>query len=272
MIGELYLVPSPIGNLKDVSPRVMETLLKVDFIACEDTRNTSKLLNLLGIKDKKCFSCHEHNEKTSSNFIVKEILNGKNVAYLSDAGYPCISDPGAILTIEAIKNDIKVVPLNGASAFLSALIASGLDSEHFFFYGFLKSKESERVNELKSLKNLPYTLLFYESPHRIKETLKDIYEVFGDRKIVVARELSKLHEEFIRTTLKEINASTTELIGELVLVVEKASISDNRYSDNELIEKVNLLMKNGLSKKDAITSISLLLNVPKNEIKKITIN
>ena len=137
MSGVLYLVPSPIGNLKDVSPRVMDTLLNVDYIACEDTRNTQKLLNLIGINKKSCVSCHEHNEKEVSVSIVNDLVKGKNIAYLSDAGYPCISDPGYLLTLEAIKNNIQIVPLSGASAFLSALIASGLNTEHFFFYGFL---------------------------------------------------------------------------------------------------------------------------------------
>jgi 16S rRNA (cytidine1402-2'-O)-methyltransferase len=271
MSGILYLVPSPIGNLNDVSPRVKDTLFSVDYVACEDTRNTGKLLNLIGITNKKCVSCHEHNEKESSINIVKDLLDGKNVAYLSDAGYPCISDPGYLLTLEAIKNDIKITPLSGASAFLSALIASGLDTEHFFFYGFLKSKESERLKELEILKNTPYTTLFYEAPHRIKETLSDLYKVFGDRKIVIARELSKLHEEFIRTTLKEINENYKEIIGEIVLVVDKAPLIETKYDEKEIINKVDLLMKNGLTKKDAIISISLLLDIPKNDIKKLVI-
>jgi len=271
MSGILYLVPSPIGNLNDVSPRVRDTLSFVDYVACEDTRNTSKLLNLIGINGKKSVSCHEHNEKQSSINIVKDILDGKSVAYLSDAGYPCISDPGYLLTLEAIKNDIKIVPLNGASAFLSALIASGLDTEHFFFYGFLKSKSSERVHELENLKNMPYTMLFYEAPHRIKETLKDLYKVLGDRKIVIARELTKLHEEFIRTTLREVNENYKEIIGEIVLVIDKVPLIETSYDPQEIIEKVNLLIENGLTKKDAIISVSLLLDIPKNEVKKIVI-
>lgn len=271
MSGILYLVPSPIGNLKDVSPRVMETLLSCNYIACEDTRNTQKLLNLIGINNKRCVSCHEHNEKEASVSIVNDLLNGKNIAYLSDAGYPCISDPGYLLTLEAIKNNIQIVPLSGASAFLSALIASGLDTEHFFFYGFLKSKSSERVHELETIKNMPYTMLFYEAPHRIKDTLSDLYSILGDRKIVIARELSKVHEEFIRTTLKEINENYHEIIGEIVLVVEKAQVMETKIDEKEIIDKVNLLIKSGLSKKDAIISVALLLNVPKNEVKKLVI-
>ena len=146
MSGILYLVPSPIGNLQEVSPRVKEVLNLVDFVACEDTRNTSHLLSLLNIS-KKCVSCHEHNEASSSQNIVSSILDGKNVAYLSDAGYPCISDPGFILTKKAIENDIKVVPLSGPNAFLNALVGSGIDTSHFLFYGFLDSKASSREKE-----------------------------------------------------------------------------------------------------------------------------
>lgn len=271
MSGILYLVPSPIGNLKDVSPRVMDTLFSVDYIACEDTRNTQKLLNLIGINKKSCVSCHEHNEKEVSASIVDDLVKGKNIAYLSDAGYPCISDPGYLLTTEAIKNNIQIVPLSGASAFLSALIASGLNTEHFFFYGFLKSKPSERLHELETIRNMPYTMLFYESPHRINDTLKDLYRVFGNRKIVIARELSKIHEEFIRTTLKEINENYHQFIGEIVLVVDKAPVIETKFDEKEVFDKVNLLIKNGLSKKDAIISVALLLNIPKNDVKKIVI-
>lgn len=271
MSGSLFLVPSPIGNLSDVSSRAKETLLSVDYVACEDTRNTSKLLSLLQIS-KPCISCHEHNEKTASAKIITDLLEGKNVAYLSDAGYPCISDPGYLLTLEAIKNNIKVTPISGASAFLNALVGSGLDTSHFMFYGFLDSKHSERIKELEKLKTFEYTLIFYEAPHRIGDTLKDIYKVFGDRKITVCRELTKMHEEFYRTSLKELNENPREFIGEMVLVVEKNNLKENTYKNEEIIEKVNELISLGLTKKDAIISVSLLLNIPKNLIKELTIN
>jgi len=270
MSGILYLVPSPIGNIQDVSPRVREVLSNVDYIACEDTRNTLKLLNILGI-NKKLVSCHEHNEIESSSRIIKDLLDDKNVAYLSDAGYPCISDPGFLLSKEAIKNNIKITPISGASAFLNALVASGLDTNHFIFYGFLDSKSTDRKKELTTLKHNPYTIIFYESPHRIQDTLKDIYEIFGDRHLTICRELTKIHEEFIRTTLKEIVENPIELIGELVLVVEKYTEPIKEIDENEIKKQVNLLIQNGLTKKDAISSVSLLLNLPKNLVKKIVI-
>ncbi len=268
MKGTLFLIPTPIGNLQEVSPRIRETIFNCDYIACEDTRNTLKLLNLLNIK-KKCVSCHEHNEKAESDKIIQDILNGQNVGYMSDAGYPCISDPGSILAIEAIKNDITVTPISGPNAFINALVASGLDSSHFLFYGFLKSKSVERIKELESLKELGFTLLFYESPHRINDTLKDLYTVLGNRKITIARELTKLHEEFIRTDLKTINEEHKELIGEMVLVVEGNNSSIEVINEEQIKENLNLLIKNGISGKDAINSVSLLLKVNKNLVKKI---
>ena len=268
--GTLFLVPSPIGNLDDISKRVLNILSNADYVACEDTRNTAKLLSILGIK-KTCISCHEHNESSISPKIINDINNGKSVAYLSDAGYPCISDPGYLLVLEAIKNDIKVTPISGASAFLNALVASGLDTNHFIFYGFLDSKSTDRKKELTTLKHNPYTIIFYESPHRIQDTLKDIYEIFGDRHLTICRELTKIHEEFIRTTLKEIVENPIELIGELVLVVEKYTEPIKEIDENEIKKQVNLLIQNGLTKKDAISSVSLLLNLPKNLVKKIVI-
>jgi len=269
-MANLYLIPSPIGNLKEVSPRIIETINLCDFIACEDTRNTKKLLMLLGIK-KECISCHEHNEKETSIKLINLILSGKNIGYLSDAGNPCISDPGALLTLEAIKNNITVIPLSGPCAFIDGLIASGIDTTHFLFYGFLLSKSSLRVHELEALKYLPYTLVFYESPHRINETLKDLYKVLGDRKITIARELTKIHEEFIRTNLKAISESTHEFIGEMVLIVDKyENLEDTSIDEEELLKKYNLLIKNGLSSKDAATSISILLGINKNQIKTLT--
>jgi 16S rRNA (cytidine1402-2'-O)-methyltransferase len=267
MKGKLYLVPSPIGNLDDVSKRQIEVLHLVDFVACEDTRNTLKLLSMLGIK-KKCVSCHEHNETASSTKIIEQIELGKNVAYLSDAGYPCISDPGFILTKKCIEKEIEVVPISGASAFLNALVGSGMDTSHFLFYGFLNSKQSSRIDELNKLRALPYTFLLYEAPHRLLDTLKDIYSVLGDRKICICRELTKFHEEFIRTSVKAFLDNPNELKGEIVLVIEKNN-DKNEISDKEIVDKVNELIKKGLSKKDAIIGVSYLLNVPKNLIKKL---
>lgn len=271
MKGKLYLIPTPIGNLKEVSPRTLETLSNCDFLACEDTRNTMKLLNIFNIK-KKCFSCHEHNEFEATNKIIEEINDGKTVGYLSDAGYPCISDPGFILVKEAIKNSIEIIPISGPNAFLNALIASGIDPTHFMFYGFLNSKSSQRIKELEEIKQFPYTIIFYESPYRIDSCLKDIYSVFGDRKITIARELTKVHEQFIRTNLTDISSSSLDLKGELVIVIEGNNKEEREISEKEIIKQIQSLTKLGMSRKDIVNSISLLLNINKNYIYKIVEN
>ncbi len=268
MKGTLFLIPSPIGNLSEVSPRIKDTISSCEYIACEDTRNTTKLLGLIGIK-KKCLSCHEHNEKETSEKIINDILVGKTVGYMSDAGYPCISDPGSILVKEAIKNDITITPISGPNAFINALIASGIDCSHFLFYGFLKSKQSERIEELNSLKEVGFTLVFYESPHRIQDTIEDLYACFGNRKITIARELTKIHEEFIRTDLESLVENKKELIGEMVLVVEGNSKNVEAIELDVIKSKLELLIKNGISSKDAINAISLLFKINKNIIKKI---
>ena len=265
MIGKLYLIPTPIGNLKEVSPRFYEAIEDCSYLACEDTRNTLKLLNILNIS-KKCISCHEHNEKSSSVNIINDILDGKTIGYLSDAGYPCISDPGYILVKEAIDKGITIVPISGPNAMLNALVGSGLNTDHFFFYGFLSAKSSQRKKELFSLKTIPFTIIFYESPHRIKEALKDIYDVFGDRKVSIARELTKLHEEFIRDSLKNIIEQNQTLIGELVIVIEGAQNTKEEINKDSIINLYNKFLENGFSKKDSILATSLSLNIRKNEL------
>ena len=265
MIGKLYLIPTPIGNLKEVSPRFYEAIEDCSYLACEDTRNTLKLLNILNIS-KKCISCHEHNEKSSSINIINDILDGKTIGYLSDAGYPCISDPGYILVKEAINKGITIVPISGPNAMLNALVGSGLNTDHFFFYGFLSAKSSQRKKELFSLKTIPFTIIFYESPHRIKETLKDIYDVFGDRKVSIARELTKLHEEFIRDSLKNIIEQNQTFIGELVIVIEGAQNTKEEINKDSIINLYNKFLENGFSKKDSILATSLSLNIRKNEL------
>ncbi len=266
--GILYLVPSPIGNLNDMSKRSIEVLNSVDLIFCEDTRNTQKLLNLLNIK-KSTISCHEHNEKEMSNKLLSLLEEGKNVACMSDAGYPAISDPGEILVKEVSKAGYKIIPLSGPTASLTALIASSLDTSHFIFYGFLPSKRSERIKEINEIKTFPYTLIIYEAPHRINETLSDLYEVLGDRKITIAREISKIYEEFIYTSLKEITSINKEFKGELVLVLE-GNKENKKDIDLSLIkDKYEELIKSGINKKDAIICISLIYNLNKNIIKKM---
>ncbi len=267
--GILYLIPSPIGNLSDMSKRSIEVLNMVDLIYCEDTRNTQKLLNLLNIK-KKTISCHEHNEKEMSFKLISLLKEGHNIAYMSDAGYPAISDPGEILVNEVIKSNLKAVPLSGPTASLTALIASSLPTSHFLFYGFLSSKRNDRKKEINELKNFPYTIIFYEAPHRINETLIDLYEILGNRKITIAREISKIHEEFIYTNLKEISSLNKEFKGELVLILEGKEMKNNEENNiEEALEKYNELIKNGVNKKDALLCISLIYNINKNLIKKM---
>lgn len=270
--GVLYLIPSPIGNLGDMSKRSLEILNSIDYIFCEDTRNTGKLLNLLNIK-KQLISCHEHNEKEMSLKLISFLNEGKNIGYMSDAGYPGISDPGEILVKEITKLGFKVIPLSGPTASLTALVASGIDTSHFLFYGFFDSKESSRKKEIEEIKNLPYTLIVYEAPHRIYDTLKNLYEILGDRKITIAREISKLHEEFIYTSLKEINENKKELIGEIVLIIEGKEIKDViSLTNEEIISKYNELIENNVNKKEAITSLSIIYKINKNLIKKLVFN
>ena len=264
----LYLIATPIGNLKEFSPRALEIISACDLVAAEDTRNASNLLHHFDIS-KKTYSLREHNEKMASEYVISQIREGKKVVYMSDAGYPGISDPGYILVKECIANDIPVSVINGSSAFLSALIPSGIDTSHFYFYGFLSAKKNEAVNELNSLKNFQDTIIFYESPHRINETLKTLLEVLGNRSAVIARELTKLNEEFIRGTLEElVSIDPTTLKGEMVIIVE-----GNKASKEFDLDKINdiiaLLKSKGLTNKDIVEVISKTLNINKNKISKL---
>src|SRR5271167_1345746 len=194
--GTLYLVGTPIGNLEDITLRALHTLKDVDLIACEDTRQTIKLLNHYGI-EKTTVSYHEHNELTRAPELVVHLENGDNIAMVSDAGMPGVSDPGYRLVALALRHHIRVVPVPGASAFLSALVASGLPTDSFHFSGFLPAKAGARRTALEAIRNSPRTEIFYEAPHRIAETLRDIVEILGpERHVVIAREATKLHEEF----------------------------------------------------------------------------
>lgn len=266
----LYLVSTPIGNMQEVSPRTLEVLSSVDLIACEDTRVTGKLLQILGIS-KNLVSIREHNEVSSSQEIIKKILSGTKVAYMSDAGYPCISDPGAKLVKICLENEINVTSISGPNAALNALVASGLCEDHFYFHGFLSAKESERVEELKNLVNRRETLIFYEAPHRILKTLESLYKIFGNRKACLARELTKKHEEFIRMDLEELTKLDPETLkGEMVIVIEGSSGEEvQAVNDEELVKTINALVESGLSTKDAIKKVSEMTKVNKNHIYKI---
>lgn len=266
----LYLVATPIGNLGEFSPRAIEVINEMDLLAAEDTRNTGDLLHKFNIK-KPLVSLREHNEIEASLNLINQIKEGKKVAYMSDAGYPGISDPGYILTKLCLENDIAVSTISGSSAFINALVRSGLNTSHFYFHGFLAPKENEAKEELLTLKNKKETLIFYEAPHRIIKTLKILLEVLGDRKVSLQRELTKINEENIIGTLSELcQIDEATLKGEMVIVIEGNDVKEESYSDEKIIRLVTELVNKGLSKKDAIDFISELTYVRKNHIKDIT--
>ncbi len=263
----LYLVGTPIGNLSEMTPRALEVLSEVEYVAAEDTRNSGLLLSHFNIH-KPFISCHEHNEVEAAAKIIALLESGHSVAYVSDAGYPCISDPGSRLVKAALENGIKISVISGPSALLNALAGSGLPTDHFYFHGFLDSKDSVRKNQLQELFNKQETLIFYEAPHRIEKTLKAMYDVFGDRRACIARELTKKHEEFIRGNLSELAMIDAETLkGEMAIVVEGNSDEISTVVDDEKILKfVKSLTDVGLSTKDAIRQASAVLKVSKNYI------
>ena len=264
----LYLIATPIGNLKEMSPRALETIGQMDIIAAEDTRNAFSLLANYGIK-KELFSLREHNEIEASKKLLEKIKDGKKVAYMSDAGYPCISDPGYLLVQEMIKNGVNVSVISGSSAFINSLVASGLETKHFYFYGLLPAKEGEAKAELEQLKDVKETIIFYEAPHRIMKTLNLMQESFGNRNVCLARELTKINEEFIRGTLDElIKLDEATIKGEIVLIVE-GNKSENTINDDEIVTRINYFVNLGLSQKDAINVVSEEFKINKNYIKKL---
>ena len=265
----LYLIATPIGNLGEFPTRAIEVINGMDLIAAEDTRNTNDLLHKFNIK-KPIVSLREHNEVEASLNLIKQIKEGKKVAYMSDAGYPGISDPGYILTKLCLENDIAVSTISGSSAFINALVRSGLDTSHFYFHGFLSAKENEAKEELEAIKNKSETLIFYESPHRIVKTLKLLLVVLGDRRISLQRELTKINEENIIGSLSElVELDESTLKGEMVIIVEGNKANQESYNDEEIIKLVNELVTKGLSKKDAIEFVSNVTKVRKNHIKDI---
>ena len=264
----LYLIATPIGNLKEMSPRALETISEMDIIAAEDTRNAFSLLANYGIK-KELFSLREHNEIEASKHLLEKIRAGKKVAYMSDAGYPGISDPGYLLVKEMIKEDVNISTISGPSAFINALVASGMKTEHFYFYGFLSAKESEAKEEILSLKDLKDTIIFYEAPHRIDKTLNLLRECLGNREICLARELTKLNEEYIRGTLDElIQLDKATLKGEMVLIVA-GNNEENKVDDEKIKSRIAYFVNLGLSQKDAINVVAEEYDVNKNYVKKL---
>lgn len=263
----LYLIATPIGNLGEFSSRALKVIEEMDIIAAEDTRNTGDLLSKFNIK-KQLVSLREHNEVEASKNLISQIKDGKKVAYMSDAGYPAISDPGYLLVKLALENDIAVSTISGSSAFLNALVRSGLETAHFYFHGFLSPKDNEMKSELEILKDKKETLIFYESPHRIKRTLQNMFEVFGDRRASLQRELTKLNEENIIGTLGEfLELDESTLKGEMVIVIEGNKNSDNEMSDEKILELANTFLSRGISKKDTIEIISELYKIRKNHLK-----
>lgn len=264
--NNLYLIPTPIGNLDDITVRSLNLLKEVDIILCEDTRVTGSLLSKYGIK-KKLISCHEYNEDKVKYEVVELLKEGKKIGLVTDQGSPIISDPGFNVVNEVIKNNLSVIGLPGATAFVPALISSGIFPSKFLFYGFLNAKDAKQVQELKTLQYFPYTLIFYEAPHRIKNTLNNMYQVFGDRKICLARELSKLYEEYIRGTISEVVEQVDSIKGEIVLIVE-GNTQKVDYNDLDILEHVNLYIEDGLTEKDAIKKVAKERNVAKSIIYK----
>ena len=262
----LYLVATPIGNLEEMTYRSVRILNEVDYIAAEDTRNTIKILNHFGIK-KKLISHHEHNIEVSSKKIIELLKENNNIALVSDAGYPAISDPGYELVLKVIEEGYNVVPISGANACLDALIVSGIAPQPFLFYGFLNHSDKIKKKELEDLKKYKETLVFYESPHRIKKTLMLLLEYFGNRPMALCRELTKKHEEIIRGNIQEILGIVDTIKGEMVLVVEgNKQIEEPIEFDLPLKEQVENYIQQGMSSKEAIKKVAKERSLPKNEV------
>lgn len=270
--GILYLVPTPIGNLEDMSFRAIRILKEADLIAAEDTRNTRKLCNYFEI-ETPVVSYHEHNKESSGEKLIQKILQGLKVALVSDAGMPAISDPGYELVTAAISEHVTVVPLPGANAALTSLIASGISCQPFYFYGFLNRNKKDKRIELESLKKQLATLIFYESPHRLKETLAIMLDVLGNRNIAICRELTKKYEEFIRGTLEEVIAwsEKDEIRGEFCIIVEGTDLQPEEetswWEPLSLEEHVNHYIATGsMSSKEAIKQTAKDRGLSKREV------
>ena len=252
--------------MDDITIRALKTLESVDFILCEDTRETGKLLSKYDIK-KKLVSCHEFNEEKVRSYVVEELKKGLNIGLVTDQGTPIISDPGYIVAKEVIRCGFNVISLPGATAFVPALTMAGIDPSPFLFYGFLNSKDSKKKKELQSLKNLKYTMIFYEAPHRLKDTLCNMLEVFGDRNITISREISKIHEEVLRDKISNLIDIADSLKGEFVLIVEgNHEIVD--YSHMSIIEHVKLYVDDGMDEKEAIKLVAKERDVAKSIVYK----
>lgn len=264
--NSLYLIPTPIGNMDDITNRAIDTLNMVDYILCEDTRVSGELLSKLGIK-KKLIHSDDHTEDNIKERVLKLLQEGNNIGLVTDRGTPIISDPGYKIVEYISNNGFNVISLPGATAFVPALTMSAIPPSPFVFYGFLNNKSSKRIKELESLKHLPYTIIFYEAPHRINSTLNDLLSVFGDRKIALCREISKKFEECIRGNITDVLKCIDGIKGEIVLVVS-GNLDDNDFSDLSLKEHVELYLDDGLSEKEAIKRVAFERKIQKSIVYK----
>lgn len=271
MSGALYIVPTPIGNLEDITFRAVRVLKEVDLIAAEDTRHSQVLLNHYGIRTPVT-SYHEHNERTKARELVERLRQGTSIALLSDAGTPMISDPGYRLVVEAIRAGVQVIPLPGPSAVTAALSAAGLPTDRFGFEGFLPAKKSERRSALEALKKDTKTLIFYEAPHRLKETLADMAEIFGDREVAIGREISKVHEEFLRGAMRELIAKLEQqnVRGEITLIVQGAT-SGALVEEDQLISEVRQLADDGMRVKEISELLGARHGISRREVYRLAL-
>ena len=265
MPGTLYLVATPIGNLSDITHRALQVLRDVDLIACEDTRHTHKLLGHYGITTKT-ISYHEHNEQQRAEQLIDQLKQGSSIAVVSDAGTPAVSDPGFRLVRAAIENEVTVVPVPGPSALISALVAAGLPTDEFFFAGFLPARTNARRARLSELQSVPGTLIFYEAPHRLAATLKDAYEILGERDAVVARELTKMHEEIRRGRLSELSEhyEREDPRGEIVVLIDRNVISAAK-PQSSIAALVNQFERDGMDQRAALKKAARELGISRAE-------
>jgi 16S rRNA (cytidine1402-2'-O)-methyltransferase len=271
MPGTLYIVATPIGNLEDITLRALRILKEVDLIAAEDTRHTQHLLRHFDIRTPLT-SYHDHNEQTKARQLVARLQQGESIALVSDAGTPTISDPGYRLLLEAIQAQIKIVPLPGASALTTVLSASGLPTDRFLFEGFLPAKAGERRDRLQMLRDETGTLIFYEAPHRLKQTLDDIHAIFGDREMLLAREVTKLHEEFLRGSVSELiqQIDDREIRGEVTLVISGAR-GENQVSVDQLKSEIEELRSKGMRVKEIAEVLGERYSLAKRELYRIAL-
>lgn len=265
--GTLYVVATPIGNLEDITLRAVRILKEVDLIAAEDTRCTLKLLNHFEIS-KPLISYHRHNEEIQTEKLMERLLSGQDIALVSDAGTPGISDPGEVIIKKCVENEIKVIPIPGACAMVNALICSGISAKEFMFMGFLPLNKKSRREKLIEIEKSEKTIILYEAPHKVLNTLNDLKNILEDRKVVLARELTKIHEEFIRGNISYILEKADGLKGEIVLIIEGKNENsiDNSFENLSLEEHYEMYKNQGLEKKEIIKKIAKDRNVSKNQI------